>query len=122
MKKRVLCVDDVYSNLDLIRRVVEQMKRYEVVAVPNAMAALDEVAKQAPDLAIIDLRMPQMDGYALVAQLRSMPQLQACRYIALSADVSDATYVKCLSAGFDHYVLKPFELAEMWSLIERLLD
>ena len=122
MKKRVLCVDDVFSNLDLIRRVVEHMNRYEVVAVSTGQAALDEATKQAPDLVVIDLRMPVMDGYALVAHLRHLPELKHCRYIALSADVSDATYVKCLATGFDHYVRKPFEVDDMQALIASLLD
>ena len=122
MKKRVLCVDDVFSNLDLIRRVVAHMNRYEVVAVSTGQAALDEATKQAPDLVVIDLRMPVMDGYALVAHLRHLPELKHCRYIALSADVSDATYVKCLATGFDHYVRKPFEVDDMQALIANLLD
>ena len=122
MSKRVLCVDDVHSNLDLVRRVVEQMKRYDVVAVASGQEALVEVSRQAPDLMVIDLRMPQMDGYALVAQLRSLPELQHCQYIALSAEVSDATYVKCLAAGFGHYVSKPFDILALQALIARLLD
>jgi CheY-like chemotaxis protein len=122
MKKRVLCVDDVFSNLDLIHRVVAHMNRYEVVAVSTGQAALDEATKQAPDLVVIDLRMPVMDGYALVAHLRHLPELKHCRYIALSADVSDATYVKCLATGFDHYVRKPFEVDDMQALIASLLD
>jgi hypothetical protein len=122
MKKHVLCVDDVFSNLDLIRRVVAHMNRYEVVAVSTGQAALDEATKQAPDLVVIDLRMPVMDGYALVAHLRHLPELKHCRYIALSADVSDATYVKCLATGFDHYVRKPFEVDDMQALIASLLD
>ncbi len=122
MSKRVLCVDDVHSNLDLVRRVVEQMKRYDVVAVASGQEALAEVSRQAPDLMVIDLRMPQMDGYALVAQLRSLPELQHCQYIALSAEVSDATYVKCLAAGFGHYVSKPFDIHALQALIARLLD
>lgn len=78
MNKRVLCVDDVYSNLDLVRRVLEHMKRYDVVAVTSGKAALAEVSRQPPDLVVIDLRMPDIDGYALVAQLRDLPELQNC--------------------------------------------
>lgn len=122
MKKRVLCVDDVNSNLGLVRRVVELMNRYEVVAVSSSQAALAEVAKQAFDLALIDLLMPKMDGYALVAQLRNLPELKNCQYIAVTAQVSDAIYAKCLAAGFGHYVSKPYDIHELQALIARLLD
>lgn len=122
MKKRVLCVDDVASNLDLMRQVVAQMNRYEVVAVSSSQAALAEVAQQAFDLVLMDLLMPQMDGYALVAQLRNLPELKDCQYMAVSAQVSDATHVKCLAAGFGHYVTKPFDIHELQALIARLLD
>jgi CheY-like chemotaxis protein len=122
MNKRVLCVDDVYSNLDLVRRVLEHMKRYDVVAVTSGKAALAEVSRQPPDLMVIDLRMPDIDGYALVAQLRDLPELQNCQYIALSAEVSDTTEMRCLAAGFGHYISKPFDIAAFQTLVASLLD
>jgi len=122
MNKLVVCVDDIRSNLDLMGLVVENMRRFDVVAVPTGQAALDAVAQRAPDLMIIDLRMPHMDGFALVAALRSLPTMRHCRLIAISAEVSEATQAMCLAAGFDHYVTKPFEVEAMQALIADLLD
>lgn len=121
MKKHVLCVDDMTSNMKLIHRVVELLGRYEVASVNSAQKAIEQVGRQVPDLMLIDLVMPVMDGFALLATLKQMPEMADCCFVAVTADVSDTSSSKCLAAGFHHYVSKPYEIDELHALITRVL-
>ena len=121
MKKHVLCVDDNAANMQLIHRVVELLGLYEVRSVHSAQLALKAIADRAPDLMLIDLVMPGMDGFALLATLKQMPEMERCCFVAVTADVSATSSSKCLAAGFHHYVSKPYELKELHALIKRVL-
>ena len=122
MKKYVLCVDDNASNMKLIHRVVEMLNSYDVASVNSAQRALQAIEQRVPDLMLIDLVMPVMDGFALLATLKQMPQMDKCCFVAVTADVTDTSSSKCLAAGFHHYVSKPYELKDLHDLIRRVLD
>ena len=86
-KKTILYVEDNPDNRSLIRRVLEA-EGYQVVEAPNADSALNLLEKQgSPDLILMDINMPDMDGYTLTAKIRAMPAHTRVPIVAVTANV-----------------------------------
>jgi CheY-like chemotaxis protein len=71
-----------------------------------------------PSLIVLDLSMPEMDGYALARAIRALPDFAAVPMVALSGFGSDADRVKSRESGFDRHMLKPFDLADLERMLE----
>jgi DNA-binding NarL/FixJ family response regulator len=121
MAKRLLIVDDEPRLL----RALEMMLRvagYEVKTARNGREALVRLAETLPDLVIADIRMPLMDGYALVQHLRDSPRTNLIPVIFLTAKDAVADRITGFRAGVDHYLTKPFEAEELLAVISNVLD
>ncbi len=105
---RVLVVDDNASNRDvLVRRLARD--NHHVTTAENGAAALDQVAKQAFDLILLDLIMPEMSGFEVLARLKSSAQTAHVPVIVISALDELDSVVRCIEAGAEDYLLKPFD-------------
>jgi len=116
-KKRILIVDDELSIIKLLRANLEA-KGYEVLAAMDGAEALQTFEMELPDLVILDIMMPKMDGFEVCRRLREWSQIPI---IMLSArgDVSDK--VKCLDIGADDYITKPFGAGELIARVRAVL-
>ncbi|WP_354199277.1 response regulator transcription factor [Bhargavaea ullalensis] len=114
---RVLVVDDDKGIRDLVRIQLEEAG-YQVLQAADAMEALAMMDEEAPDLAIVDVMMPGMDGFALTEELKSFRDLPV---LLLTARGSLEDKERGFRAGSDDYVVKPFEPKELLFRVEAIL-
>lgn len=116
----VMAVDDDPEVLDTLGRVLER-EAFDVTLSNSATEALIHLEKRVPDVLILDIIMPGMDGVTLCRQLRRDPRFMSLPILFLTAKGSTDDIVDGLDAGADDYVIKPFELAELRARIHALL-
>ena len=119
--KKILVADDKASSRELIRVVLEH-SGYQVEEAADGREALDCALKQDPDLVLLDLQMPQLDGFAVVAELRKDQRFEKRPIVALTAYAMQGDREKALGAGFTSYVTKPVNLAELRRHVAELLE
>ena len=120
MKKKILIVED---NPDLIRILHLQLKNqgYDTVQATNGIQAVDIATAQLPDLIVMDIMMPQMNGLQAARLIRENPKTHSIPILAATAKFSDAVIEECLESGFNDHIAKPFTATELTSRIEKLL-
>ena len=118
---RIAIVEDNPDNRLLLRAILEH--RYDVSEYANGPAALQGFASQRPDVILLDISLPGMDGLEVVRNIRSDAKLAKVPVIALTAHAMPADRERFLQAGFDEYVAKPItDDEELMVTIERLLN
>ena len=116
----ILYVEDNPENRLLIRRIL-QAEGYTVLEASNAYQAIDLVKTENPDLILMDINLPEMDGYTLTARLKTMPKLSTVPIIALTANVMRGDRERTLEAGCDGYIQKPIDVDALPIQINRYL-
>jgi CheY-like chemotaxis protein len=106
MSTRILIVDDNATNLKLASEVLE-MEGHEILRAADAEAALEVLKQSRPDLILMDIAMPGMDGLTLTRTLKSDGALSAVPIVALSAFAMKGDRQKAIDAGCDGYITKP---------------
>jgi len=119
--KRVLVVDDDPGVVRLVRATL-QAEGLEVTAATNGAECLLAVEAQRPDLIILDVAMPVLDGFETFRLLRAKPETLSIPVIMLTARRSDAEVVQGWASGVDLYLTKPFEARELLAVTRRMLD
>jgi CheY-like chemotaxis protein len=109
MPYQILVVDDNDINLTLIAKILE-LEGYQVTAAQNGREAIQSVAQKMPDLAILDVMMPDMDGYELCRKLRQPPLNDSGPIVLLTAMSSDMERQQALQAGANDIWSKPFDM------------
>ena len=112
-KGKVLIIEDDGAILSLMRRVLEA-NSYETVIAQNGREAISLLASHCPDVVILDLGLPDMDGMDVLTQLRSWSQMPV---VVVSARTDEKEKVRALDAGADDYVTKPFGTSELLARI-----
>ena len=116
----ILYVEDNLDNRILVRRVL-QAEGYVVHEASDAADALRILANSSPDLILMDINMPDMDGYSLTTHIKAMPGLNAIPIIAVTANVMRGDREKTLEAGCDGYIQKPIDVDSLPEQIRRYL-
>lgn len=116
----ILYVEDNPENRLLIRRIL-QAEGYTMLEASNAYQAIDLVKTENPDLILMDINLPEMDGYTLTARLKTMPKLSTVPIIALTANVMRGDRERTLEAGCDGYIQKPIDVDALPIQINRYL-
>ena len=116
----ILYVEDNPENRLLIRRILE-VEGYTVAEAENAATALKFVASQTPDLILMDINMPDVDGYTLTAQMKTIPDLMNVPIVALTANVMKGDRERTLAVGCDGYIQKPVDVDELPKQISQYL-
>jgi two-component system cell cycle response regulator len=119
-KKRILVVDDHEDNIELLRARLEA-RGYEVEGASDGQAALDAVKRVCPDLILLDVMMPKMDGIEVVRRLKANADLPFIPVIMQTALDSTENKVEGLDAGADDYITKPINFAELEARVNSLL-
>jgi diguanylate cyclase (GGDEF)-like protein len=119
-KKRILVVDDHEDNIELLRARLEA-RGYEVEGASDGQAALDAVVRNCPDLILLDVMMPKMDGIEVVRRLKANADLPFIPVIMQTALDSTENKVEGLDAGADDYITKPINFAELEARVNSLL-
>jgi signal transduction histidine kinase/DNA-binding NarL/FixJ family response regulator len=119
-RKKIMMVDDRWENRSVLVNLLQPLG-FELLEADNGQQALDKAKECKPDLMIIDLVMPVMDGFELIRQLRQIPQLKEVLIIASSASVFQTDEFKSLSAGADQFLPKPISVDHLLEMLRSLL-
>ena len=118
--ERILVVEDESAIVDIVCRALRR-HGYETESAGDGDAALDKAATLRPDLVILDLMLPKMDGWEVCRRLRAMPETASTPVIMLTARRDERDVLDGLEIGADDYIKKPFSLAELVARVRALL-
>ena len=116
----VLLVEDTEDNRFMMRRLLE-MSGYRVIEAMNGEEAVRLARSESPQLILMDLSLPVIDGLAATRLIRKVPALESTPIIAVSAHDTSDFQAEAVEAGCNSYVSKPIDFNELETLIERLL-
>ncbi len=119
MKKKILIADDEVDLVEVLRTYLE-LKGYDILAAHDGEKALELARKETPDLILLDVIFPKMDGYTVLRELRGNKETKGIPVIMITAKgkMKDMFEIE----GVEDYLVKPFERQELLSKIEKLLS
>lgn len=121
MAYKILVVDDEPTIVRLMEFILARQGHEMIVAV-NGEEALEKIKSQHPDLVLLDIMMPRIDGYEVAQRLRADPATAALPIIMLSAKAQDEDIRKGVEVGVDEYVTKPFTPDHLVQVVTKYLD
>jgi two-component system cell cycle response regulator DivK len=116
----ILYVEDNADNRTLVRRIL-MAEGYNLLEAVNATQALEILKNTQPNLILMDINMPDMDGYSLTTKIKETPGLEFIPIVALTANVMRGDRERSLEAGCDGYIQKPIDIDLLSEQIERFL-
>ena len=120
-KGTVLYVEDNPDNRLLVKRILLS-EDYALLEATDATDALNVLKTARPDLILMDINMPDMDGYTLTAKIKSLPGFERVPILAVTANVMRGDKEKTLEAGCDGYIQKPLDIEQLTREIEKFIS
>jgi CheY-like chemotaxis protein len=120
MSKRVLLVDDSETVIQFEKMILRGMG-FDITTAKNGKLALEQIDVQKPDLVLLDLMMPDMDGIETLRRLKEKPELQGIPVIVVTTKGDPELVKQAFEAGCDDYVTKPIDKMELLSKIKGIL-
>jgi len=120
VSKRILVVEDQEDNRQILRDLLGNAG-YELIEAENGEEALAAVARQRPDLILMDIQLPMMDGYEATRRIRTNPDLKSVPIIAVTSYALAGDESKALAAGCDAYVSKPYSPRQLLAKVREHL-
>ena len=117
---RILIVEDNEKNMKLVRDILRH-KGYETLEAVNGLDGVRLATEGQPDLILMDIQLPDIDGIEALSRIRKEPALDAVPVLAVSASVMPEDQHKIVSSGFDAYLTKPISLKPFMATVERFL-
>ena len=121
MVKKILVVEDNEQNRVLMRQIFTH-HGYEVLEATDGLTGLEMARVHMPDLVLLDIQMPVMNGYMVIRELRNTPELKKVKVIAVTSCAMKGDREKALAAGFDEYVVKPIDTRKFPELVKKVLS
>lgn len=115
----ILVVDDIATNIALVKAMLKS-KNCEVISAQSGAQALKIAVEQKPDIIILDIMMPVMDGYEVLARLRSNDQTKDIKVVMLSAISKEDDINKAMELGADDYITKPIVAKRLYDVLEKM--
>lgn len=121
-QKRVVCIEDEPEMIDLVRLILGR-KGFRVIGANGGLEGIDAVRKEKPDLVLLDLMMPDMDGWEVYQQMKADPELRSIPVVVVTAKAQSIDKVLGLHiAKVDDYIIKPFGPQELLESVEKILS
>ena len=120
MRKKILIVEDIPGLIHILQLEVQRLG-YETILASNGKESVEMAIAQLPNLIMMDIMMPEMDGLEAARLIRENPKTRSIPIIAVTALSSRKDKKKCLESGCDDYLSKPFTASQLSSSITRLL-
>jgi two-component system, cell cycle response regulator DivK len=117
----ILYIEDNSDNRLLLRRIL-MADGFSVLEANGAAQAMEILENQLPDLILMDINLPEIDGYTLTARLKAMPDMKKIPIVALTANVMRGDRERTLEAGCDGYIQKPVDVDALPDLINRYIE
>jgi len=119
MNKKILIVDDDPRNIFALKLTLKS-RGYQIVSCTMAQEAIQILKENTVDIILMDMMMPEMDGYEAVKIIRNTPGMSQIPVIAVTAQAMPEDRQKCLDAGAQDYVSKPIDVDQLVTAIEKL--
>lgn len=116
---KILVADDSPTVLDLIQAALEE--EYQVITAHDGQEALEKVRREGPDLVLLDVEMPKVNGYLVCQKLKNDPATKKIPIIMLTVRAKESDKMWGMGMGADEYLTKPFEPAELLRIIKERL-
>ena len=120
MSRRILVVEDQEDNRQILRDLLASAD-YEMDEAENGQEALDAVVRQRPDLILMDIQLPIMDGYEATRRIKANPEWKAIPIIVVTSYALSGDAEKARAAGCDDYVTKPYSPRQLLAKIREFL-
>ncbi len=120
MTATILYIEDNADNMLLVRRALEA-RGYRVVGAEDGLTGLSLVESEHPDVVLLDINLPDVDGYDVVRRLRANQTSRSLPVVAITAKALPGDAERALAAGCDLYMSKPIAVRELWATLERIL-
>ena len=120
MPANILIVDDYADNREVLRLMLETVG-HQVCEAPDGRAGLEMAQVETPDLILVDLSMPELDGWGMLEELRADQRTRHIPCVAVTAS-ADRERERALAQGFDAYLPKPYRRTELIETVERMLN
>ena len=117
--KKVVVAEDNVLNRELLRELLE-IRGYAVIEACNGVEALEKIAQTNPDILLLDLNMPVLDGFGTIERIRKNPSSSTLPVLAVTAYAMDGDREKVMASGFDGYLSKPIDAMALQKELERL--
>ena len=121
MKKRILLVEDHPGTIEVMQLELEVLG-FEVVVAQNGLEAVETATAESPDLIVMDMLMPKMDGFQAAASIRQSPKTKDIPILAATALARPGDREKCLESGCEGYSAKPCTHRKLGAAIQRILE
>ncbi len=121
MKKKILIVEDDRDLCHIVQMHLELLG-YDSISAVNGKEAVDLATSHLPDLIVMDIMLPVMDGLPATRLIRKHPNTQSIPILAMTAKVTSEDKEECLRSGCDDFIAKPFTSKQLTSIVEKLLD
>jgi len=118
MGKKILVIDDEPDLVDFVKNWLES-KGYEVITAHDGPEGLKKAGEEKPSLVILDVKMPGMDGFEVLDQLRDNPETQYLPIVILTQRRETGSLFKAKEMGTTDYIMKPFKLEELLEMVNR---
>ena len=119
--KKILIVEDNEKNMKLVRDILRH-QGYETLEAVNGLDGVRLAEQQQPDLVLMDIQLPDIDGIEALRRIRAEPALDRVPVIAVSASVMPDDQQKIISSGFDAFITKPINLKQFVETVQRFLQ
>lgn len=119
MKKRVLLAEDHADTAEMVKSGLERLG-YEIKVATNGLEAVEKASSECPDLIIMDILMPVMDGFQATFQIRQNPKTKDIPVLAATALATSEDEQRCLTSGCNGYIAKPFTCRQLNDAIQQL--
>lgn len=120
MTATILYIEDNPLNMRLVRKLVNSFG-YTMLEAMDGLTGLEMVKSERPDLVLVDVNLPGMDGLQIATTMKHTPELASIPIIALTANAMHGDRERCLGAGCDGYIAKPIARQELYNAINRYL-
>ena len=121
MTKRILVVEDQEDLRGVLRDLLTS-SGYEMLEAPDGQAGVDKAKAEKPDLILMDIQIPVMDGYEATRQIKADPDLKSTPIVAVSSFAMKGDEEKARRAGCDHYITKPYSPMQLLKTVRNLLS
>lgn len=121
MNNRTIMVVEDYEDTRMLLRQALEMLGYDVLEASNGQEAVDIADRERPDLILMDLDLPILDGIAATQCIRQKPELEGVPIVAVTAYPMSYSHVKAFAKGCNEYMRKPIDIAQLTELVNRYL-
>ena len=122
MSKKILIVDDDLDTLKVTANLLDGKGHYEVSTLTDSTKAIDKIRSEKPDLVILDVMMPKVNGFVLTKSIKDDPALQRIKIIIYTGKIFEVDKKKAFQLGADAYVTKLLESDKLIETIDKVLE